>query len=109
MLSKRFLRLNSTRACLTLRRLRLLRLDELHVQRDVDLIAHYDSASIERGVPVKTEIFAVDARAGGEPDARIAPRVFHGRGRSFDIEYDLASNTVNRKVTVYRQFDFASF
>src|SRR6185437_9615349 len=73
-------------------------LHELQVERDGDIFADEDTARLESGIPGEAEIFAIDFCYSGEPDSRVAPRVFALRRGPFRFESDWARDAMNGKL-----------
>src|SRR5687768_10735970 len=75
----------------------LLLLDRLDGEVDADLVADQETARFERGVPLQTEVLAVQRGLGFEADALVAPRVL-GRPQVGDRKRDLLRHVADREV-----------
>src|SRR5581483_4676619 len=78
---------------------RLLLVDRLDVDLEVDFVADQEAARLERGVPVQAELLAVDLAADLEARHLLAPRVLAApeQGR---VEHDGARHAADRQVAV---------
>ncbi len=52
---------------------------ELDVESNRYLVAHQDTASFEGGVPIQTEVFAIDLCNCGDRDPSVAPGILGRR------------------------------
>src|SRR5215216_2946561 len=77
-------------------------LDGLDLELEADLLAHQDTAALERGVPGEAEVLAVDLGAGREAGPAAAPRV--GRPTVvLDVESDRPGDAVDGQVAGERE------
>src|SRR5262249_23491683 len=81
-------------------------LDHFKIDGDVDLVADHHAAAVNVGVPLHAIVLAVDFGCGAGGYAGVAPRVFHGIRRTFDIEDNFFCDAANSEVT--GDFEFAS-
>src|SRR5262249_44638059 len=79
-----------------------LRLDQLQLDRDMNLFAHQDSAGLQRGVPGQAKVLAVNLRRGFEANTSIPPRILARLRRPFHLERDGLSDSMNCQVAGHR-------
>src|SRR5712664_2374607 len=80
---------------------------ELGIEVDRHIVTDENAAGLQRSVPRQAELFAVDFRCRRESQARIAPWILSGWGRSFNGKYHLAGDAANGQVALDRQFSVA--
>jgi hypothetical protein len=81
-------------------------LHELDIKGDGDLIADKNAAGFQRGVPSQAEVFAVELGGRRGSQARAAPWILGGRGRSLYRENHMARHVANGQVASDQQFSF---
>src|SRR5437773_11964596 len=64
-------------------------LNQLHVERNVHVIAHHHAAVIEFGVPLHAEVLPVDFRGRRGRDSLISPGILYRSSQPIHVEYYL--------------------
>src|SRR4051812_10316646 len=71
--------------------------DGLHLEMDAQIVAHEDSAGLQRLIPGQPEVATVDLRIGGEAHARVPPRIA-AASLVGGVERHLARRAADREV-----------
>src|SRR4051812_40189149 len=74
------------------------RLYGLHLELDVDSVAHEHAAGLQRLVPLQPEVLPIDRGLGGEADALVAPGIL-GPAAVVNVQTHLASDAPDRQPT----------
>src|SRR5216684_2970000 len=73
--------------------------DHFRVDGDIDVITDDHAAVVQSGVPLHAEVLAVDLGCGCCGCSHIAPGIFHGSRRPFNVEDDFLGGAANGEIT----------